>query len=553
MLAAGSNRGNTRMTISRRRLLNGMAALGGAGAAYETLAAWDFFRPAPAQAAELALPAGSGAGKTVLVLGAGVAGMCAAFELDRAGYDVTVIEPDRRIGGRSLTLRRGDAYREVGAHPVQECRFDDGLWLNAGPGRIPHHHVAFIGYCRRLGVALQPYVFASRANLVHAGKLGNAGRTVAMRRMVYDLQGHVAELLDKCIAKGAIDLPVTGTDLEKLRDMLAGFGDLTRGGAAGARTYSYRNQSGRAGFDPPPGTAAERGKPLTPLALEEILRSEAWDDWLMRDADYFWQTSLLEPAGGMDNFVRGFARQPLTRRTGTVGGLVRFGAAAQGVEVRGDRVVVSVAEAGGRRALSADYCVSTVPMPIFRHFKTNLPPAFMAAAAALPTYAAGKVGWQAPRFWEANDNIYGGISWTSDTIDQVWYPSDGYLSAKGVLTGAYMRGARAERFNALAVDERLRIAREEGEKLHPGHFARSVEHGLAIGWNSMEFARMAWADETDPGFEAPAKVLSQPQGRLVLAGDQITFLSGWQEGALLSAQAAVAAIDRHGQAGAGRG
>jgi monoamine oxidase len=480
--------------------------------------------------------------------------MCAAYELDRAGYDVTVIEPDRRIGGRSLTLRRGDAFREVGAQPVQECRFDDGLWLNAGPGRIPHHHVTLIGYCRRLGVALQPYVFASRANLVHAGALGNAGRTVAMRRMYYDLQGHVAELLDKCVAKGAIEAPVTGTDLEKLREMLAMFGDLSKiDTPSRAPAYSYKNQSGRAGFDPPPGTAAERGKPLTPLALEEILRSNVWNDWLLRDADYFWQTSLLEPVGGMDNFVKGFARQPLSRRSGTVGGLVRFGAAAQGIEVRGDRVAVSVTEAGGRRTLAADYCISTVPMPLFRTFKTNLPPAFMAAAAALPTYAAGKVGWQAERFWETHDNIYGGISWTTDTIDQVWYPSDGYLSRKGTLTGAYMRGATAERFNALSVDERLRIAREQGEKLHPGNFARLVEHGLAIGWNNMEFERMAWADETDPAFEANALALSQPQGRLVLAGDQITFLSGWQEGALLSAQAAVTAIDRHARGAVGRG
>ena len=75
------------------------------------------------------------------------------------------------------------------------------------------------------------------------------------------------------------------------------------------------------------------------------------------------------------------------------------------------------------RTLAADYCISTIPMPIFKGLKTNLSAAYMNAARNLPTEAAGKVGWQAERFWETRDQIYGGISWTTDTIRQVWYPS----------------------------------------------------------------------------------------------------------------------------------
>src|SRR3954471_8770304 len=192
------------MAISRRGLLAGMARLGGAGAVYETLAAWEFLTPPPAMAASLALPKESGRGKTVVILGAGVSGLCAAYELDRAGYDCVILEPTRRAGGRSLTLRRGDAFREMDGE-LQVCAIDEGLWFNAGPGRIPHHHVHVIDYCRRFGVALQPYIFASRANLAHSGTVGN-GRTVQVRRALYDLQGHVAELLDKCATKPGMDL-----------------------------------------------------------------------------------------------------------------------------------------------------------------------------------------------------------------------------------------------------------------------------------------------------------------------------------------------------------
>ena len=179
------------MTMTRRGLLNAMARLGGAGAAYETLVLFDFLKTPPALAAGLELPDDAGSGKTVAILGAGVAGLCAAYELDRAGYDVVILEASRRIGGRSLTLRRGDVLKEMHTD-AQVCQFDEGLWLNVGPGRIPHHHVHVIDYCRQFGVALQPYIFTSRANRVHTGNVGN-GRTWQMRQAVHDLQGHVAE------------------------------------------------------------------------------------------------------------------------------------------------------------------------------------------------------------------------------------------------------------------------------------------------------------------------------------------------------------------------
>jgi monoamine oxidase len=525
------------MSVTRRSLLSGMAKLGGAGAVYETLAVWDFLRPPQALAASLALPRESGKGKTVAILGAGVSGLCAAYELDRAGYDCVILEPQRRAGGRSLTLRRGDVFQEMN-QPAQTCTFDEGLYLNAGPGRIPHHHVNVIDYCRRFGVALQPYIFASRANLVHSSTLGN-GRTVPVRDVLYGLQGHVAELLDKCTRKPALDMPVSGEDLEKLQEMLVQFGDLT----STPRGYSYQNQSGRAGLESPAGVATP-AKPISPMKLEEILRSRVWDDWIFRDADIYWQTSLLEPVGGMDQFWKGFIRQPLTRQAGTINGLIRYGAKATEIEVATDNVSVRYDDNGSARTLVADYCVCTIPFPVFARLKTNLPAAYMTAAANTPAQAAGKVGWQAERFWETEAQIYGGISWTTDTIDQIWYPSSGYLSAKGTLTGGYMRGASAIAFNKKSVAERLAIAREQGERLHPG-YAKYVEHGVAIGWENMEHQLGGWVNEEDPNFGANSKILAAPQGRFHMAGDQLTFVSGWQEGAVLAAHHAVTGIDRH--------
>ncbi len=533
------------MPMTRRGLLEGMAKLGGAGAVYETLAVWEFLQAPPALAASFELPAASGTGKTVAILGAGVSGLCAAYELDRAGYDCVILEAQRRAGGRSLTLRRGDTFQEMN-QPAQTVDFDEGLWLNAGPGRIPHSHVNVIDYCRRFGVALQPFIFASRANLVHSNTLGN-GRTVPVREAFYSLQGHVAELLDKCIDRGGLDLPVTGTDVEKLHDMLVQFGDLTKVDTPGkAPSWSYQNQSGRAGIATPAGVATPI-KPIGPMKLEEILRSRVWSDWILRDADAYWQTSLMEPVGGMDNFAKGFLRQPLARRAGTIDGLIRYGAKVTNIDVASDKVTVAFEDGGSARTIAADYCVSTIPLPVFAKLKTNLPAPYLSAAANAQTTAAGKVGWQAERFWERDANIYGGISWTTDTIDQIWYPSSGYLSPKGTLTGAYMRGRNAIEFNVKPVAERLRIAREQGERLHLG-YERYVERGVAIGWENMEFQLGGWVNEDAATFGDNSKVLAEPQGRFHMAGDQITFLSGWQEGAVLAAQYAVTGIDRQARA-----
>src|SRR3954470_3509871 len=209
--------GRVLMATTRRNLLGAMARLGGAGAVYETLAGWDFLKPPPALAAGLALSKESGRGRTVVILGAGVAGLCAAYELDRAGFDCVILEASRRVGGRSMTLRRGDGFAEAGGR-VQTCEFDEGLYLNAGPGRLPHHHVHVIDYCRQLGVALQPYIFASRANVMPSG-CGVNGKPSQVPRAFSALQAHVADLLGKGAATPGMDLPISKDDLGTFQEM----------------------------------------------------------------------------------------------------------------------------------------------------------------------------------------------------------------------------------------------------------------------------------------------------------------------------------------------
>jgi monoamine oxidase len=100
---------------------------------------------------------GDAKGASVLILGAGLAGMTAALELRKAGYKVQVLEFQDRAGGRTWSLRGGDSYTELGGF-TQHCGFDEGLYINPGPWRIPYHHRALLHYCKTLGVRLEPFV-----------------------------------------------------------------------------------------------------------------------------------------------------------------------------------------------------------------------------------------------------------------------------------------------------------------------------------------------------------------------------------------------------------
>src|SRR5438046_8720482 len=95
------------MALTRRALLEGIGAVGGAGATYLAMEAMGLAVATPAGAENFKLPPASGAGRSVVILGAGIAGLVSAYELRRAGYKVTVLEARDRIGGRAWTVRNG--------------------------------------------------------------------------------------------------------------------------------------------------------------------------------------------------------------------------------------------------------------------------------------------------------------------------------------------------------------------------------------------------------------------------------------------------------------
>src|SRR6202789_979825 len=140
--------------------------------------------------------------------------MTAALELRKAGYKVQVLEFNSRAGGRNWTLRGGDRFTELGGF-TQTCGFDKELYFNPGPWRIPYHHRAVLDYCKRLNVALEPFVELNHNALLHATR-AFGGKPQRIRNVETDFRGNIAELLAKATSQGKLDEAVSTEDRETL-------------------------------------------------------------------------------------------------------------------------------------------------------------------------------------------------------------------------------------------------------------------------------------------------------------------------------------------------
>ena len=98
--------------MSRRELLAMVGKAAGGAAMYQAMTALGFAAASP-YSGPIRLE-GAPRDVSILILGAGVAGLVAAYELRNAGYHVKVLEYNHRAGGRAWTIRGGDEYTELG-------------------------------------------------------------------------------------------------------------------------------------------------------------------------------------------------------------------------------------------------------------------------------------------------------------------------------------------------------------------------------------------------------------------------------------------------------
>jgi monoamine oxidase len=514
--------------LTRRALFERIGAGAGAAALLQAMTRLGFAAESPYRG-PIKLE-GDPKGASVVILGAGLAGMTAAFELKRAGYKVQVLEYNNRPGGRNWTIRGGDVYTELGG-ATQRCAFDAGLYFNPGPWRIPYHHHAILDYCRRFGVALEPFIQLNHNAYLHSAK-AFGGKPQRIREVRADFDGGASELLAKAVRKGALDEAVSQEDQEILLEALRELGGLDKDFRyrAGDDSAAYRGYA----KDPGGGLGAA---PVDgePMGINDILTSRLWRG-LGTFLYYDFQTTMFQPVGGMGRIGEAFARQ-LTD-------VIRYGAKVTGV--RQDEAGVRVhfedlASGGAPQDAKADWCVCTLPLSILSQLPIDASAPMKAAIDAVPYAAAVKVGLQFKRrFWEEDEHIFGGISYTDLPIRQISYPSGGLnAGGKAVLLGTYLFGGpNAYEFTAMSLADRIERAVEFGAKIHP-QYGKEFENGVAVAWARAPFTLGCAGDWSDEARRAHYDDLCRIDGRIVLAGEHASYIPAWQEGAILSALDAI--------------
>jgi len=508
--------------LTRRRFFEQLAAVGGMSLAVAGLEALGFGF-ASAQAAPPTLSGGA-KGKKVVILGAGLAGMTAAYELDKAGYQVQVVEARAFAGGRCQSARKGFKHTDLAGN-TQVCDFDEGLYINHGPWRIPYHHRSTLHYTKLFNVSLESFVNDNDAAYVYFEKGSGplAGKPVRKGEIAADVRGYAAELLAKCASKGNLDAPLSADDREKFLAYVVNEGRLD------PKDLSYKGTPGR-GFAVHPGAGVDPGpgKPSVPYALADVLDSKAWQV-LSSVTEYEQQRTMLQPVGGMDQIAKGFERQ--------VGRLIKYSTKVEKISQGPSGVSVAVRdEAGHASVITADYCICTIPLSVLRNIDMQVSAPFKEAMADVAYAPVNKIGLQMKRrFWEEDHFIYGGhIYMDNPAINSISLPSTGWQGQKGVLLGYYAFGSEAARISALPPKERAAFAVAAGQKVFP-QYEENFETAFSFSWHLAEHNLGGWAEWSPEGRASAYPVLCQPDGRIYLAGEHLSYLGGWQAGAIESA------------------
>ena len=396
------------MPLTRRDLLHRIAAVGGASLTYDAMTGLGLLEAQTRAPFDLQ---GEVEGVRVVVIGAGLAGLTAAYELGKLGYKVQVLEARSRPGGRAHTVRRGTVSEEDG--PSQTAAFDEGLYFNCGAMRIPYHHSTALHYCRELQVPVEVFAVTSDSTYLYQHKAAAlSGKRVRLRAARADLDGYIAELLSKAVSDRALDEAVTADDRERLLEYLRSAGALDE-----SRRYRGSSTRGPDEQPSPDGTAR-----YTPLSLDELLGSRMG---YYLDAGYPYQPTMVQVVGGTDRLPQAFAARLKDR--------IVYRASVREIRQTDAGVSVGYADHTGRlRRVEADYCVCALPLTLLATLDTDFSPELKKTIASVPYAAAGKMGLQFKRrFWEEDDGIFGGSTRTDQEIAQIVYPSTGLARQEG--------------------------------------------------------------------------------------------------------------------------
>lgn len=491
--------------LTRRTFLERLGVVGGSSLVMAAMQSWDLMA---GQAGTRPSLSGRPEGRKVLILGAGISGLVLGYELGKLGYDFRILEARDRVGGLNWTVRRGSTHTEIGGEK-QVCTFDEGLYSNVGPWRVPYLHTGVLNYCRDLGVPVEAFANYAEGSYCYfegeaAGPL--AGQRIRRRQVKADLAGHVDELIVKAIDQHKLDLAMAPEDIERLVEFLVQFGYLD------STDHTYKAFTVRGPGDPYPLSAVLR--PEFTRTIRSII-----------PAGDVATLTMFQPVGGMDQFAKGFQRAIEPSR-------ITFNAEVRSVhqDDKGVKVAYVDTASGRRTELRADFVVLCLPMTIIAKLDVNLSPEIMTAVRAIRHSDSAKMGLaMRRRFWEEDDQIFGGHLYSNLPLGEFSYPSNDYFTKKGVLLGFYANGPVGN-LSEQPVAARVEHVLSHASKVHP-QMRQEFESAYAVWWRRVKYSEGGYASGSAM---ARRGVTARMDNRLLIGSAATTPHSqpDWQEGAV---------------------
>ncbi|MFD1957384.1 flavin monoamine oxidase family protein [Paenibacillus thailandensis] len=518
--------------MSRRQFLTAVGKIGGGAAVFSVMGTLGLLSPETLKAAEYTPPnkndlvLANRNGKKIIILGGGIAGLTSAYELGQAGYDCTVLEARTRPGGRIWTVRGGTSDTEI-TGAAQVARFAEHCYLNAGPMRIPQFHVT-MEYIRKFNIPIEPFNNVNDHAYYYNENVGElSGHKVRKRAAKADVRGYVSELMAKAVNQQLLDLPLTPEEKEKLVNYLKAEGDLDK-------DLFYKGSS-RGGYKDEPGSGLDAGVLRDPFSMKAILNS-GFGNFFSSEYSYDQQMMMFHPVGGIDAIPNAFEKR--------LKGVIEYNSEVTEISQGESSVTVKYKDlkSGKEKTVTGDYCICTIPLSVLKSIKADFSAEMKSAIDSVNYASAGKIGLQFKRrFWEEDEQIYGGNTLTNMDISSIYYPPTRYLDKKGVLLGYYAFGANADKLGAMSPQEREKHALAQGAKIHPQYYDE-FESSFSVDWKSVKYNLGGWVSYTGDQRQTIYKTLCKPDRRVYLAGEHMSYITAWMAGGIESARSVVTEI-----------
>jgi monoamine oxidase len=279
------------------------------------------------------------------------------------------------------------------------------------------------------------------------------------------------------------------------------------------------------------------------LHLESVLTSAALTAFFHEELEEIWTRDLHGIEGGMDRLPHGIAARLETPP--------RMGCEVIAIEQdpsRGKAAAI-YRQGGGEHREEGDFVLCTPPFPVLRTLAAapSFSGAKQRAIRQLQYESATKVlAVTERRFWETDDGIYGGSTFTDLPSQATVYPSDNaeardpaVAGGPGVLLASFTWGKAAQVVDRLPAAARAEFQMSQVAKIHPQlNEAGMVRGSVAWSWDEHPWARGGFAFPA-PGQRSLLRDAAAPEGRIHFAGEHCSLNHGWIQGALESALLAV--------------